>query len=64
MRWRETQLALVRMGATRFVEVGPGRVLAGLAKRTVPEVTVHNVATPDDVATVAAAVTPAEAGSR
>jgi [acyl-carrier-protein] S-malonyltransferase len=64
VRWRETQLALVRMGATRFVEVGPGRVLAGLAKRTVPEVTVHNVATPDDVATVAAAVTPAEAGSR
>jgi [acyl-carrier-protein] S-malonyltransferase len=64
VRWRETQLALARMGATRFVEVGPGRVLAGLAKRTVPEVTVHNVATPDDVATVAAAVTPAEAGSR
>jgi len=64
VRWRETQLALAGMGATTFVEVGPGRVLAGLAKRTVPDVTVHNVATPDDVTTLAAAVAPARAGSR
>ena len=64
VRWRETQLALAGMGATTFVEVGPGRVLAGLAKRTVPDVTVHNVATPDDVAALAAAVAPARAGSR
>ena len=61
VRWRETQLALAGMGATTFVEVGPGRVLAGLAKRTVPDVTVHNVATPDDVAgACSAAVTPPE----
>jgi malonyl CoA-acyl carrier protein transacylase len=61
VRWRETQLALAGLGATAFVEVGPGRVLAGLAKRTVPDVTVHNMATPDDVAAVAAAFTPAGA---
>ena len=54
VRWRETQLVLDEMGATTFVEVGPGRVLAGLAKRTVPDVTVHNVATPDDVAALSA----------
>ncbi len=64
VRWRETQLALASMGAGTFVEVGPGRVLAGLAKRTVPEVTVHNVATPDDVTTLATTVAPARAGSR
>lgn len=58
VRWRETQAALVHLGATTFVEVGPGRVLAGLAKRTVPDVTVHNVSTPDDVAAVAAASIP------
>jgi len=63
VRWRETQLALVGMGATTFVEVGPGRVLAGLAKRTVPDVTVHNVATPDDVAALSAALSPAGARS-
>ena len=48
-----------RLGATTFVEVGPGRVPAG--KRTVPDVTVHNVATPDDVAALAAAFSPAGA---
>jgi [acyl-carrier-protein] S-malonyltransferase len=61
VRWRETQLTLADLGATTFVEVGPGRVLAGLAKRTVPDVTVHNVATPDDVAALAAALSPAGA---
>jgi [acyl-carrier-protein] S-malonyltransferase len=34
VRWRETLLALHRFGAERFIEVGPGRVLTGLAKRT------------------------------
>ena len=32
-----------------FVEVGAGTMLAALAKRTVPEITVANVATPDDL---------------
>jgi [acyl-carrier-protein] S-malonyltransferase len=38
VRWRETMLALHGLGAERFVEVGPGRVLTGLAKRTVRDV--------------------------
>ena len=33
VRWRETMLALHAAGATRFVEVGPGKVLARLGKR-------------------------------
>jgi [acyl-carrier-protein] S-malonyltransferase len=49
VRWRESQRALAASGATSFIEVGPGRVLAGLAKRTVPDVTVLNVSDPEDI---------------
>ncbi len=38
VRWRETLLALHDGGVERFVEVGPGRVLTGLAKRTLSDV--------------------------
>jgi malonyl CoA-acyl carrier protein transacylase len=38
VRWRETMLELHRLGAERFVEVGPGRVLTGLVKRTLRDV--------------------------
>jgi malonyl CoA-acyl carrier protein transacylase len=42
VRWRETMLELHRRGAERFVEVGPGRVLTGLAKRTLADVELVN----------------------
>jgi len=38
VRWRETLLAMHDRGAERFVEVGPGRVLTGLVKRTLKDV--------------------------
>jgi [acyl-carrier-protein] S-malonyltransferase len=38
VRWRETMLAAAQLGAGRFVEVGPGRVLTGLVKRTLSDV--------------------------
>ncbi len=37
VRWRETVLALHDAGAQRFVEVGPGKVLARLGKRILPD---------------------------
>lgn len=42
VRWRETLLAMHESGAERFVEVGPGRVLTGLAKRTLSDVELVN----------------------
>ena len=38
VRWREVMLAMRDRGAERFVEVGPGRVLTGLVKRTLKDV--------------------------
>jgi len=38
VRWRETLLAMRDRGGERFVEVGPGRVLTGLVKRTLKDV--------------------------
>src|SRR6201997_110319 len=42
VRWRETMLTLHELGAERFVDVGPGRVLTGLAKRTLSDVELVN----------------------
>jgi [acyl-carrier-protein] S-malonyltransferase len=38
VRWRQTLLAMRELGADRFVEVGPGKVLTGLVKRTLRDV--------------------------
>lgn len=49
VRWRDVQLMLERKGVTDLIEVGPGKVLAGIAKRTVPELRVHSVDVPGAV---------------
>jgi [acyl-carrier-protein] S-malonyltransferase len=49
VRWRSTMETLVGLGATSFWEVGHGSMLAALAKRGAPDVTVHNFARPEDV---------------
>jgi [acyl-carrier-protein] S-malonyltransferase len=43
VRWIECVQELVRQGVTRMVEVGPGKVLSGLAKRIDKSVEVWNV---------------------
>jgi [acyl-carrier-protein] S-malonyltransferase len=47
--WRSVMATLADRGATTFIEVGHGSMIAGLAKRGVPEVVVRNVATPADL---------------
>ena len=42
VRWRELLLECRARGAERFVDVGPGKVLTGLAKRTLSDVELVN----------------------
>ncbi len=49
VRWAATMPALIGLGATTFVEVGPGTTLTGLAKRAYPDITLRNVAVPADL---------------
>jgi [acyl-carrier-protein] S-malonyltransferase len=49
VRWRQTLATLAGLGATMLVELGPGGVLSGLARRCVPEAEALSVATPDDL---------------
>ena len=49
VRWRQTLHNLVEAGVTVFLELGPGTVLTGMAKRTVQGTTNISIATPADV---------------
>jgi [acyl-carrier-protein] S-malonyltransferase len=49
VRWRQTLHNLGDAGATVFVELGPGSVLTGMAKRTLAGTTTLAVSTPEDL---------------
>jgi [acyl-carrier-protein] S-malonyltransferase len=49
VRWTESIRRMIADGANRFVELGPGTVLAGLVKRIDANVEVLNVAKPEDI---------------
>ncbi|HVS62575.1 MAG TPA: ACP S-malonyltransferase [Thermoanaerobaculia bacterium] len=49
VRWVESVTAMIGAGATRFVEVGPGAVLAGLVKRIDRSVPVVSVGGPAEL---------------
>lgn len=47
--WEQSVIAMADLGVTRFVEIGPGKVLSGLVKRITKEVVTANV---EDIATL------------
>ena len=49
VRWKHCLLPLAAEGVTGFVELGPGGVLTGMAKRTVENSRTISVATPDEL---------------
>jgi [acyl-carrier-protein] S-malonyltransferase len=49
VRWRESLLAMAELGVDTVVEVGAGRVLSGLTKRTLPAVATVALGTPQEI---------------
>ena len=52
VRWRQTLETFAGLGLTSLVELGPGGVLSGLAKRSLPEIQSLSVSKPDDLDTL------------
>jgi len=49
VRWRESIEYMIKKGITDFIEIGPGKVLSGLVKRTNDKVKVDNINGIDDI---------------
>jgi [acyl-carrier-protein] S-malonyltransferase len=49
VRWRESVQFMAAQGVDRFVEIGAGKVLAGLVKRVAAGASAISVGTPADV---------------
>ncbi|MFZ1025011.1 MAG: ACP S-malonyltransferase [Limnoraphis robusta] len=45
VRWRETCLQFSKQGIEQVIEIGPGKVLTGLVKRTCADITLENIST-------------------
>lgn len=54
VRWRESLLAMSAAGAMKFIELGTGKVLSGLVKRSIEADAVVNMDGPDDLDSVLA----------
>ena len=49
VRWDETIGCMVKLGVERYIEIGPGKVLAGLVKRGARNSLVQNVQNVEDI---------------
>jgi [acyl-carrier-protein] S-malonyltransferase len=49
VRWRESVLAMTALGVDSFVELGAGKVLAGLVKRIVPDASTISAGSPAEI---------------
>jgi [acyl-carrier-protein] S-malonyltransferase len=59
VRWESVIQRLASEGVTRYVEVGPGKVLSGLVKKITTGATIHNVEGPADLAAIEDLLSPA-----
>lgn len=56
VRWRESVEWMAESGVTRFIEIGAGKVLTGLAKRIAPDAKGEAVGAPEEIRAFAASL--------
>jgi len=49
VKWRESLLAMSQKGVNNFIEIGPGRVLTGMVKRTLKEANTFSINSITDI---------------
>ncbi|MDB3887985.1 ACP S-malonyltransferase [Candidatus Pelagibacter sp.] len=49
VRWRESVINMIDKNVDQFIEIGPGKVLSGLVKRTNKEVIVNSINNEEDI---------------
>jgi [acyl-carrier-protein] S-malonyltransferase len=49
VRWEETIACMISLGVDRYIEIGPGKVLAGLVKRVAKDSVIQNVQNVSDL---------------
>jgi [acyl-carrier-protein] S-malonyltransferase len=49
VRWDLCQETMLKLGATGLLEVAPGGVLSGIAKKAIPQIEIMTIKTPDDI---------------
>jgi len=52
VRWRESVINMVNKKVTQFIEIGPGKVLSGLIKRTNKDVKITSINCEEDIKTI------------
>ena len=49
VRWRESLINMAEQKVTDFIEIGPGKVLTGMAKRTLKDINCFSINSIDDM---------------
>ena len=49
VRWRESLINMAEVEINNFIEIGPGKVLSGMAKRTVKNINCFSINSIDDM---------------
>ena len=49
VKWRESLITMAQNGVNEFVEIGPGKVLSGMVKRTIKNVNCFSINSITDI---------------